>query len=132
MLCPAGRAHCAWGGHFVTCIPLRLTLPLVAVRYLAPTNGRILHLDLPGQVKKACKRPPHAQWARPAGHHYFAGGAVRAARSGVGRTAVLRWPAGSTERTAKTTLSLQTASLRLWAEPAEAESVQVGWSVSRQ
>jgi molybdopterin converting factor small subunit len=20
---PAGRAHCAWGGHFVTCIPLR-------------------------------------------------------------------------------------------------------------
>src|SRR5271170_6410846 len=60
-----------------------------------------LHLDLPGQVKKACKRPPHAQWARPAGHHYFAGGAVRAARSGVGRTAVLRWPAGSTERTAK-------------------------------
>src|SRR5260370_36716561 len=21
----------------------------------------------PGQVKKACERPPHAQWARPAG-----------------------------------------------------------------
>jgi hypothetical protein len=21
MGCPAGRAHCAWGGHFVTCVP---------------------------------------------------------------------------------------------------------------
>jgi hypothetical protein len=20
--CPAGRAHCAWGGHFVTCVPV--------------------------------------------------------------------------------------------------------------
>src|SRR5260370_32707177 len=20
-ICPAGRAHCAWGGHFVACIP---------------------------------------------------------------------------------------------------------------
>jgi hypothetical protein len=19
--CPAGRAHCAWGGHFVACVP---------------------------------------------------------------------------------------------------------------
>ena len=28
--CPVGRAHYAWGGHFVTCIPLRLALPLVA------------------------------------------------------------------------------------------------------
>ncbi|MBB5315765.1 hypothetical protein HDF09_000415 [Edaphobacter lichenicola] len=28
--CPAGRASCAEGGHFVTCIPLRLALPLVA------------------------------------------------------------------------------------------------------
>ena len=28
--CPAGRAHCAWGGHFVMGIPLRLALPLVA------------------------------------------------------------------------------------------------------
>src|SRR5580698_9487599 len=27
--CPAGRAHCSWGGHFVTRIPLRLGLPLV-------------------------------------------------------------------------------------------------------
>jgi CheY-like chemotaxis protein len=23
-LCPAGRAHCTWGGHFVTCIPVRV------------------------------------------------------------------------------------------------------------
>src|SRR5437588_8297097 len=23
---------------------------------------------LPSQAKKACERPPHAQWARPAGH----------------------------------------------------------------
>ncbi|MBB5345602.1 hypothetical protein [Tunturibacter empetritectus] len=29
-LCPAGRAHCAWGDHFVMGTPLRLTLPLVA------------------------------------------------------------------------------------------------------
>jgi len=27
MTCPARRAHCAWGGHFVTRIPLRLALP---------------------------------------------------------------------------------------------------------
>jgi hypothetical protein len=20
-VCPAGRAHCAWGGHFVACVP---------------------------------------------------------------------------------------------------------------
>src|ERR1700722_13142794 len=26
---------------------------------------------LPRQVKKACERPPHAQWARPAGHVSF-------------------------------------------------------------
>jgi hypothetical protein len=29
-LCPAGRASCAEGGHFVTRIPLRMALPLVA------------------------------------------------------------------------------------------------------
>src|ERR1700733_2628297 len=66
--------------------------------------------------------------------YWFAGRVVggRWPRSGVGRTAMLRWPAGSTERTAKTTLSLETASLRVRAAPALAESVQVGWSVSRQ
>ena len=34
--CPAGRAHFAWGGHFVTCVPCcggwaALGLPLVGV-----------------------------------------------------------------------------------------------------
>ncbi len=29
-VCPAGRAACAARGHFVTSIPLRLRLPLVA------------------------------------------------------------------------------------------------------
>jgi hypothetical protein len=28
------RAHCAWSGHFVTGISLRLALPLVAMKYL--------------------------------------------------------------------------------------------------
>ena len=28
--CPAGRAPCAGGGHFVTGIPLRVVLPMVA------------------------------------------------------------------------------------------------------
>jgi peptide/nickel transport system ATP-binding protein len=37
---PAGRARSARCGHFVTGIPLRLALPLVARRYLLPTNGR--------------------------------------------------------------------------------------------
>ena len=38
--CPAGQAPCAGSGHFVTCIPLRLALPLVA-SYLSlrPTGG---------------------------------------------------------------------------------------------
>src|SRR5216683_8041666 len=25
-LCPAGQAHCAWGGHFVACVPVLLVL----------------------------------------------------------------------------------------------------------
>ena len=29
-----------------------------------PTGGPML-IMLPRQIKKACKRPPHAQWARP-------------------------------------------------------------------
>jgi hypothetical protein len=33
-LCPAGRASYAEGGHFVTCIPLRLALPMVAMENL--------------------------------------------------------------------------------------------------
>jgi len=38
-LCPAGRAHCAWRGHFVTCIPLR-SAPVGREGRLIPTNGR--------------------------------------------------------------------------------------------
>ena len=38
---PAGRAHSAWGGHFVTCVPLWLALPLVAIKNIfVPTIGR--------------------------------------------------------------------------------------------
>jgi hypothetical protein len=33
-------APCAGGGHFVTGIPLRLALPLVAMKIFPPTNGR--------------------------------------------------------------------------------------------
>src|SRR3984885_15644052 len=38
-LCPAGRAPCAGGGHFVTCVPLRLALPLVASKILCRPSG---------------------------------------------------------------------------------------------
>jgi hypothetical protein len=31
MTCPAGRAHYAWGDHFVVGIPRRLALPLVGI-----------------------------------------------------------------------------------------------------
>jgi hypothetical protein len=34
---------------------------------MIPANGRADAVFLPRQVKKACERPPHAQWARPAG-----------------------------------------------------------------
>jgi hypothetical protein len=34
-ICPAGRSHCAWGAHFVGCIPLRVALPLVALIFCA-------------------------------------------------------------------------------------------------
>jgi hypothetical protein len=37
---PAGRAVCATAGHFVTCVSLRVALPLVASKMLVPTNGR--------------------------------------------------------------------------------------------
>src|ERR1700730_3356609 len=33
-LCPAGRAHCAWGGHFVACVPVGV-IPNTWVRPLA-------------------------------------------------------------------------------------------------
>ena len=34
-MCPAGRARYARCGHFVTCVSLRLALPLVAMEGLA-------------------------------------------------------------------------------------------------
>jgi hypothetical protein len=35
--CPAGRAHCAWGGHFVACVPvLRGSTALVGMHTLGP------------------------------------------------------------------------------------------------
>jgi len=38
-------AHCAWGGHFVACIPVLpgqaiVVLPLVGNEMMIPTNGR--------------------------------------------------------------------------------------------
>jgi hypothetical protein len=30
-MCPAGRAHFAWGGHFVTCVPFGRIARLVGV-----------------------------------------------------------------------------------------------------
>jgi hypothetical protein len=42
-------------------------LPLVGMIF-PPTNERTHALDLSRLVKKACERPHHAQWARPAGH----------------------------------------------------------------
>jgi hypothetical protein len=37
-----------------------------------------MQLILPRQVKKACERPPHAQWARPTGHYLFNSGSIEA------------------------------------------------------
>src|ERR1700722_7495769 len=42
--------------------------PPVGRKMTIPTIGRAKAPDLPRQVKKACERPRHAQWARPAGH----------------------------------------------------------------
>ena len=33
--CPAGRAPCAGCGHFVTCVGLRVVLPMVATKIRA-------------------------------------------------------------------------------------------------
>ena len=42
--CPAGRAHCAWGGHFVARIPCLANTsdcgPPVGRKMMIPTNGR--------------------------------------------------------------------------------------------
>ena len=46
-LCPVGRAPCAGGGHFVTCIPLRLALPLVASDLPFRPIGRLSAFALP-------------------------------------------------------------------------------------
>ena len=50
--CPAGQAHCAWGGHFVTCVGLRVVLPMVADWISCrPTGG------LREALRRACERP---------------------------------------------------------------------------
>jgi hypothetical protein len=41
-MCPAGRAHCAWGGHFVTCVSLGLALSLVAINGLSSDCRQVL------------------------------------------------------------------------------------------
>ncbi len=38
--CPAGRAHYAWSGHFVTCIGLRAGAPVGRKLNVVPTNRR--------------------------------------------------------------------------------------------
>ena len=50
---PAGRARCARCGHFVTGIPLRVALPLVARRYLLPALGQVQDVDLAVVVEMA-------------------------------------------------------------------------------
>ena len=49
-------------GNMILLLP-----PLVGIIIFRPTGGPMLLIS-PRQVKKACERPPHAQWARPAGH----------------------------------------------------------------
>ncbi|MGF7180757.1 hypothetical protein HDF11_002270 [Tunturiibacter psychrotolerans] len=44
-MCPAGRARCARGGHFVACVPVGagrevVGLPLVGVRFSLARQGR--------------------------------------------------------------------------------------------
>src|SRR5258708_1981737 len=67
------------------------------------------------------------------GRWAVAGGGMLGAGVGVGKTAGLRWPAGSTERTAKITLSLETGSVMEVAALGTVWTVvQVGASVSRE
>ena len=53
--CPAGRAHYAWGGHFVTCIPVGAMqteggLPLVgAIFYLKKWGTKEKAVDSAGR-----------------------------------------------------------------------------------
>jgi len=70
--CPAGRAHYAWGGRshaFLSCLGdiAALVLPLVGIIIFRPTGGPP-SLVPARQGTHATKWPPHAQWARPAGH----------------------------------------------------------------
>src|SRR5260370_1229531 len=65
----------AWCGRFVACIPVlkgssSLARPLVGRSMSRQTAGPMQSMS-PRQVKKACERPPHAQWARPAGHGFI-------------------------------------------------------------
>jgi hypothetical protein len=50
--CPAGRAPCAGGGHFVTFAELRAVLPMVGTEFWLATIGSTTR-----SFKKACERP---------------------------------------------------------------------------
>jgi len=57
--------HCAWSGHFVTCIPLRMALPLVAIKYLCrPTGG-------PGRSRYTSHEVTAARAGRTRGSAFF-------------------------------------------------------------
>ncbi len=57
--CPAGRASCTEGGHFVTCIPLRLVLPLVGMEIFVRDQR-----ERQAKLLKGVRTPAlRAQWA---------------------------------------------------------------------
>jgi len=63
--CPAGRAPCAGGGHFVTCIGLRVVLPLVGTEFIREYRER--HAKRSHTTKWSLP----AQGACPAGHVFL-------------------------------------------------------------
>src|SRR5438270_6114506 len=72
LACPAGRASCAEGGRSHTSLtcPAKQGLagPPVGREHHQPSNARP-HAFHPAKTgTPATKWPPHAQWARPAGH----------------------------------------------------------------
>jgi len=79
--CPAGRAHYAWGDHFVVGMSC-----LTGVSCMGPRVARRMHdpdqredrcfLVCPRQLKTACERPRSAQEARPAGQSLVGEGDV--------------------------------------------------------
>jgi hypothetical protein len=66
--CPAGRAHCAWGGHFVACIPVLVGWDAPAL----PLVGIVIFLTNCGHMPQLPSVPTGLRWV--AGRNWSGGG----------------------------------------------------------